>query len=132
MVRLSPVLFRPIAADDVAAILAEVVLAAPRNGIVEIAGPERAPFNEIIGRYLKGSATRVRSCATPRPDTGAAGSRSARSCRWARRAADISASTNGCAAHRQKPDAASEVHPQMSPLTRAGWPVLGTSRKHSD
>src|SRR5438094_10379873 len=42
-VRLSPGLFQPIAADDVAAIVAEVVLAAPRNGIVEIAGPERAP-----------------------------------------------------------------------------------------
>jgi uncharacterized protein YbjT (DUF2867 family) len=25
----------------------------PKNGIVEIAGPERAPFNEIVGRYLK-------------------------------------------------------------------------------
>jgi uncharacterized protein YbjT (DUF2867 family) len=25
----------------------------PRNGIVEIAGPERAPFNEIVARYLK-------------------------------------------------------------------------------
>jgi uncharacterized protein YbjT (DUF2867 family) len=53
MVRLSPGLFQPIAADDVAAIVAEVALAAPRNGIVEIAGPERAPFNEIIARYLK-------------------------------------------------------------------------------
>ncbi len=52
-VRLPPVLFQPIAADDVAAIVAEVALAAPRNGIVEIAGPERAPFNEIIARYLK-------------------------------------------------------------------------------
>jgi uncharacterized protein YbjT (DUF2867 family) len=29
-----------------------VALAAPRNGIVEIAGPERAPFNEIVARYL--------------------------------------------------------------------------------
>jgi uncharacterized protein YbjT (DUF2867 family) len=28
-------------------------LASPRNGIVEIAGPERAPFNEIIARYLR-------------------------------------------------------------------------------
>ena len=46
-------LFQPIAADDVAAIVADVALAAPRNGIVEIAGPERAPFNEIIARYLK-------------------------------------------------------------------------------
>src|SRR5207253_4751279 len=53
MVRLSTGLFQPIAADDVAAIVAEVALAPPRNGIVEIAGPERAPFNEIVARYLK-------------------------------------------------------------------------------
>ena len=53
IVRLSPGLFQPIAADDVAAIVADVALAAPRNGIVEIAGPERAPFHEIIARYLK-------------------------------------------------------------------------------
>ena len=52
-VRLSPGLFQPIAADDVAAFVADVALAAPRNGIVEIAGPERAPFDEIIARYLK-------------------------------------------------------------------------------
>ena len=53
VVRLSPGLFQPIASDDVAANVAEVALAAPRNGIVEIAGPERAPFNEIVARYLK-------------------------------------------------------------------------------
>jgi uncharacterized protein YbjT (DUF2867 family) len=53
MVRLPPILFQPIAADDVAASVADVALAAPRNGIVEIAGPERAPFNEIVARYLK-------------------------------------------------------------------------------
>src|SRR4029077_17782809 len=53
-VRLPPVLFQPIAADDVAANIAEVALAQPRNGIMEIAGPERAPFNEIVARYLKG------------------------------------------------------------------------------
>ena len=53
IVRLPPVLFQPIAADDVAPIVAEAALAAPRNGIVEIAGSERAPFNEIIARYLK-------------------------------------------------------------------------------
>ena len=46
-------LFQPIAADDVAPIVAEVALAPPRGGIVEIAGPERAPFNEIVARYLK-------------------------------------------------------------------------------
>jgi uncharacterized protein YbjT (DUF2867 family) len=52
-VAISPGLFQPIAADDVAAAVADVALAAPRNGIVEIAGPERAPFNEIVARYLK-------------------------------------------------------------------------------
>jgi len=52
-VRISPGLFQPIAADDVAAIVAEVAQATPANGIVEIAGPERAPFNEIVARYLK-------------------------------------------------------------------------------
>ncbi len=52
-VRVSPGLFQPIAADDVAAMVADVALAPPRNGIVEIAGSERAPFNEIVARYLK-------------------------------------------------------------------------------
>ena len=53
VVRLSPGLFQPIAADDVAANVADVALAPPRNGIVEIAGPERAPFYEIVARYLR-------------------------------------------------------------------------------
>jgi uncharacterized protein YbjT (DUF2867 family) len=53
-IRLSPGLFQPIAADDVAVMVADVALAPPRNGIVEIAGPERGPFNEIIARYLRG------------------------------------------------------------------------------
>ena len=53
VIRISPGLFQPIAADDVAAIVAEVALAAPRNGIVEIAGPERAPFNALVARYLQ-------------------------------------------------------------------------------
>jgi uncharacterized protein YbjT (DUF2867 family) len=52
-VRISSGLFQPIAADDVAANVADVALAPPRNGIVEIAGPERAPFYEIVARYLK-------------------------------------------------------------------------------
>jgi uncharacterized protein YbjT (DUF2867 family) len=52
-VRLPTALFQPIAADDVALSVAEAALAEPRNGVVEIAGPERAPFNEIVARYLK-------------------------------------------------------------------------------
>jgi uncharacterized protein YbjT (DUF2867 family) len=54
IVKLPPALFQPIAADDVAAFVAEAALAPPRNGVIEIAGPEREPFNEIVARYLKG------------------------------------------------------------------------------
>jgi uncharacterized protein YbjT (DUF2867 family) len=52
-VSLSPGLFQPIASDDVARFVAEAALAAPHNAIVEIAGPERAPFDESVARYLK-------------------------------------------------------------------------------
>ncbi len=64
-VRVSPGLFQPIAADDVAVIVAEVALGAPRNGIVEIAGPERAPFNEIVARYLKAVGDRRKVVKDP-------------------------------------------------------------------
>jgi uncharacterized protein YbjT (DUF2867 family) len=53
VVRLAPGLLQPIAADDVAAVVAEVAISNPRNGTVEIAGPQRAPLNEIVARYLK-------------------------------------------------------------------------------
>jgi uncharacterized protein YbjT (DUF2867 family) len=52
-VRIATGMFQPIAADDVAANVADAALATPRNGIIEIAGPEQAPFNEIVARYLK-------------------------------------------------------------------------------
>ena len=52
MVRLSPGQFQPIAADDVAAFVAKFALAAPTNGVIEIAGPERGPMNQIVARYL--------------------------------------------------------------------------------
>jgi uncharacterized protein YbjT (DUF2867 family) len=53
VVRLAPGLVQPIAADEAAAFVAEVASASPRNGIIEIAGPEQAPLDIIIGRYLK-------------------------------------------------------------------------------
>jgi uncharacterized protein YbjT (DUF2867 family) len=53
VIKVSPGAFQPIAADDVAALVADAALTPPKNGIVEIAGPERAPFDEIIARYLK-------------------------------------------------------------------------------
>jgi uncharacterized protein YbjT (DUF2867 family) len=85
MVRLSPGLFQPIAADDVAAIIAEAALAPPRNGIVEIAGPERAPFNEVVSRYLKAVGDPCEVMRDPEARYFGGGSRSARSYRWAMR-----------------------------------------------
>jgi uncharacterized protein YbjT (DUF2867 family) len=52
-VRLPSVLFQPMAATDVAAALAAVVLGAPINGAVEIAGPEQFRFDELIRQTLR-------------------------------------------------------------------------------
>lgn len=52
-VHLSDVEFQPIASDDVAAFVAKYALAAPVNGKVEIAGPERFKIYEIVGRFLQ-------------------------------------------------------------------------------
>jgi len=51
-VHLPPALIQPIAADDVGSALAEVTLGAPVNGMIEIAGPERAGLDELVGRFL--------------------------------------------------------------------------------
>ena len=52
VVRVSTGHVQPLASDDVADAMAEVALAAPANGIVEIAGPERVRLCDIVGRYL--------------------------------------------------------------------------------
>ena len=55
-VRLPPALMQPIAADDVAAALADIAVAEPLNGTVEIAGPEPIRMDEFVRRFL--AATR--------------------------------------------------------------------------
>jgi len=54
-VHLSTAYMQPIAADDVADVVAATCLEAPINGIVEIAGPERIRQNEIVEKYLRAS-----------------------------------------------------------------------------
>jgi uncharacterized protein YbjT (DUF2867 family) len=54
-VRIAPVLFQPIAADDVASAVSRVAMGTPLNGIIEIAGPEQFRFDEFIRRGLKAS-----------------------------------------------------------------------------
>lgn len=55
-VHLSTALMQPIASDDVADAMTDVALAAPMNGTIEIAGPERARISDLVGRFL--AATR--------------------------------------------------------------------------
>jgi uncharacterized protein YbjT (DUF2867 family) len=51
-VRLPPVLFQPMAADDVAAAVGRVAVGEPLNGVVEVAGPETFRFDELIRQAL--------------------------------------------------------------------------------
>ncbi|MBT8766998.1 SDR family oxidoreductase [Metapseudomonas boanensis] len=50
---LSPALIQPIASEDVVAALADLTLAIPVNGTVEIAGPEAMPLDELVRRFLR-------------------------------------------------------------------------------
>ena len=52
-VRLPPVLIQPIAADDVAKRVARTAVSPPLNGIVEVAGPQRFRFDELIRLGLR-------------------------------------------------------------------------------
>jgi uncharacterized protein YbjT (DUF2867 family) len=52
-VRVPPVLMQPIAADDIAAVLAEVALAEPLNGTFELAGPEPIRQDDLVRQFLK-------------------------------------------------------------------------------
>ena len=51
-VRLPPVRFQPVAADDVASTVGKVAIEPPLNGIVELAGPEQFRFDDFIRRGL--------------------------------------------------------------------------------
>jgi uncharacterized protein YbjT (DUF2867 family) len=52
VIRLSPALFQPVASDDVAAALADVAVAPPVNGTVEVAGPELIPLDKVARQFL--------------------------------------------------------------------------------
>ena len=52
---------QPMAADDVAAAVAEVALGQPINGMIEVAGPDQIRQDELVRQYLKcdGDARKV-------------------------------------------------------------------------
>jgi uncharacterized protein YbjT (DUF2867 family) len=56
-------LFQPMAADDVARFLADIVDQAPRNGVVEVGGPERLPMHVAVQRALDAHQDRRRVVA---------------------------------------------------------------------
>jgi len=51
-VRMPPALMQPMAADDVAAALADVSVGRPLNGTIELAGPEAIRMDELARRFL--------------------------------------------------------------------------------
>jgi uncharacterized protein YbjT (DUF2867 family) len=51
-VRLPPVLFQPMAADDVASAVARIAVGQPANGIIEVGGPEQFRLDELVRRRL--------------------------------------------------------------------------------
>src|SRR5258705_8215177 len=52
-VRLPPVLIQPMAADDLARAVGRIAVGAPLNGTVEIAGPQKFRFDELIRLGLR-------------------------------------------------------------------------------
>jgi uncharacterized protein YbjT (DUF2867 family) len=51
-VHLPPAFIQPILSDDVADALVDITLGAPVNGIIDLAGPDRFHFEEIIRQFL--------------------------------------------------------------------------------
>ena len=64
-VRLSTAPMQPLAADDVAAALADAAGGAPLNATVELAGPEALPIAEFVGRFLAASVDKRKVIADP-------------------------------------------------------------------
>jgi uncharacterized protein YbjT (DUF2867 family) len=60
-VHLPPVLFQPAAAAEIGALVADIAVGEPANGVVEVGGPEPLRFDQVIAAFLasKGDARQV-------------------------------------------------------------------------
>jgi len=63
VIHLSPALVQPIAADDVAAALAELAVGPPLNATVEVAGPQACPLDKFAQKLLAASGDKRRVIA---------------------------------------------------------------------
>ncbi|HEY0913288.1 MAG TPA: SDR family oxidoreductase [Solimonas sp.] len=52
-VHLSSAALQPIAAADVSSALAKLAVVAPHNGMLEVAGPEKAPLDGFVRRFMQ-------------------------------------------------------------------------------
>jgi uncharacterized protein YbjT (DUF2867 family) len=66
-VRLSSVLMQPIAADDVAAAVAEAALGQPVNSMIEVAGPDQIRQDELVRQYLSAMRDQRRVVTDDKP-----------------------------------------------------------------
>jgi uncharacterized protein YbjT (DUF2867 family) len=65
-VRLPTAPMQPVAADDVAAALADIALAAPANATLDLAGPESLSIAAFVGKFLAASGDARVVTADPR------------------------------------------------------------------
>jgi uncharacterized protein YbjT (DUF2867 family) len=65
-VRVPPAQMQPIAADDVAAVMADVALAKPLNGALELAGPEPIRQDELVRQFLNATGDSRKVIADPK------------------------------------------------------------------
>jgi len=65
-VRLPSALMQPIAADDVAAAVAEAALAKPLNGTFELAGPEPIRQDDLVRQFLNATGDPRKVIADPK------------------------------------------------------------------
>lgn len=63
---LTPALLQPVAADDVAASLADVAQAPPTGGVTELAGPSAAPLATFVERFLRATGSDLPVVADPK------------------------------------------------------------------
>lgn len=64
-VRLSTAPMQPLAADDVAAAMADVAVGAPLNAAIELAGPEAMSIADFVGRFMAASGDKRTVIADP-------------------------------------------------------------------
>lgn len=64
-ISLTPALIQPISSDDVADAVADAALAAPLNGMFDIAGPERFRMSDLVQRYLQATGDNRTVVADP-------------------------------------------------------------------